>query len=72
MFDYVRKTSWYTPDLSLYYDIMLLLGKNKLIQKAEELLQPDTRAYTELIGAYFRAAMGQKAMETEGLTLCTR
>lgn len=59
---------------------MLLLGKNKLIQKAEELfadlekerLQPDMRAYTELIGAYFRADMGQKAKETEGLTLCTR
>lgn len=75
VFDYVRKESWYTPDLSLYYDMILLLGKNKLIQKAEELfaelekegLQPDTRAYTELIGAYFQADMVEKAMETYNL-----
>ena len=80
MFDHVRNESWYTPDFSLYYDIMLLLGKNKLIQKAEELfaelekegLQPDTQVYTELIGAYFRADMGQKVMETEAFRLCTR
>jgi len=72
VFDYVRKESWYTPDLSLYYDMILLLGNNKLIQKAEEFfaelekegLQPDTRAYSELIGAYFQADMVEKAMET--------
>ncbi|KAJ8440976.1 hypothetical protein Cgig2_020005 [Carnegiea gigantea] len=42
------------------------IGKNKLTQNAADLfaelekegLQTDTRAYTELIGAYFRADMG--------------
>lgn len=70
VFDFVKKE--YPPDLSLYYDMILLLGKNKLIQKAEELfdelkkegLQPDVRAYTELIGAYFQVDMVDKAMET--------
>ncbi|XP_021845574.2 protein THYLAKOID ASSEMBLY 8-like, chloroplastic [Spinacia oleracea] len=70
VFDFVKKE--YTADLSLYYDMILLLGKNKLIQKAEELfdelkkegLQPDVRAYTELIGAYFQVDMVEKAMET--------
>lgn len=72
VFDFVKKEPWYTPDLSLYYDMILLLGKNKLIQQAEELFavlkkegpQPDTRAYTELIGAYFQVDMVEKAMET--------
>lgn len=72
VFDFVRKESWYAPDISLYNDMILLLGKNKLVQKAEDLfdelkkegLQPDTRAYTELIGAYFQVDMVDKAMET--------
>lgn len=72
VFDFVKKESWYTPDLSLYYDMILLLGKNKLVKEAEELfdelrkegLQPDTRSYTELIGAYFQVDMVEKAMET--------
>ncbi|KAL2920906.1 Protein THYLAKOID ASSEMBLY 8-like chloroplastic [Bienertia sinuspersici] len=68
----LKKETWYKPDLALYYDMILVLGKNKLIHKAEELftelkkegLQPDVRAYTELIGAYFQADMVEKAMET--------
>ncbi|KAL9233851.1 hypothetical protein vseg_008792 [Gypsophila vaccaria] len=52
--------------------MILLMGKNNLIEKGEELfdemksegLEPDTRAYTELIGAYFHASMIGKAMET--------
>ncbi|KAL2920785.1 Protein THYLAKOID ASSEMBLY 8-like chloroplastic [Bienertia sinuspersici] len=50
--DEFQKETWYTPDLALYYDMILVLGKNKLIHKAEELftepkkegLQPDVRA----------------------------
>lgn len=63
---------WYKPDLSLYCDMILLLGKNKLIEFAEELfselkkegLEPDTRAFTEMIGAYLHVGMVEKAMET--------
>lgn len=51
-----------------------MLGKNKLIEVAEEFfskleeegLKPDTRTYTEMIGAYLRADMIDKAMETYG------
>ncbi|XP_057528493.1 protein THYLAKOID ASSEMBLY 8-like, chloroplastic [Amaranthus tricolor] len=73
VFEFVKKE--YPPDLSLYYDMILLLGKNRSIEKAEELfddlkkegLQPDIRAYTELIGAYFQVDMVEKAMETYNL-----
>ncbi|KAJ0716799.1 putative tetratricopeptide-like helical domain superfamily, protein THYLAKOID ASSEMBLY 8 [Helianthus annuus] len=51
---------------------MLMFGKKKLIDKVEKLffdlieegLKPDTRAYTELIGAYLKVDMIDKAMET--------
>lgn len=63
---------WYEPDLSLFSDMILMFGKNKLISMVEELfselkkegLEPDTRAYTELIGAYLQVDMIEKAMET--------
>lgn len=63
---------WYEPDLSLFSDMILMFGKNKLISMVEELfselkkegLEPDTRAYTELIGAYLQMDMIEKAMET--------
>ncbi|KAK9725149.1 hypothetical protein RND81_05G125300 [Saponaria officinalis] len=72
VFEFAKNESWYRPNLDLYYDMILLLGKNKQIEKAEQLfnemkkegLEPDTRAYTELIGAYFQASMVEKAMET--------
>ncbi|TXG72753.1 hypothetical protein EZV62_001332 [Acer yangbiense] len=72
VFHFVRKELWYTPDLSLYCDMILLLGKKKQITMAEELfcelkkegLEPDTRAYTEMIGAYLQGGMTEKAMET--------
>ncbi|KAJ4954429.1 hypothetical protein NE237_011212 [Protea cynaroides] len=75
VFHFMRKEVWYKPDLSLYYDMILMLGKNKLIAIAEELfselkeegLQPDTRVYTEMIGALFQVGMIEKAMETYGL-----
>ncbi|KAJ9536921.1 hypothetical protein OSB04_029654 [Centaurea solstitialis] len=51
---------------------MLTFGKKKLIGGVEKLfsdlikegLQPDTRAYTELIGAYLKVDRIDKAMET--------
>ncbi|KAL3835087.1 hypothetical protein ACJIZ3_009823 [Penstemon smallii] len=72
VFNFVRNELWYVPDLSLYNDMIRILGKNKMIEMAEELfsqlrnegLEPDTRTYTEMIGAYFRVEMVQKAMET--------
>ncbi|XP_074281446.1 protein THYLAKOID ASSEMBLY 8, chloroplastic-like [Silene latifolia] len=72
VFEFAKTESWYTPNVSLYYDMIMVLGKNKLIEKAIELfeemkkegLKPDTRAYTELIGAYFQVSMVEKAMET--------
>ncbi|KAB1219438.1 hypothetical protein CJ030_MR3G001079 [Morella rubra] len=72
VFQFVRKEEWYEPDLVLYCDMILLLGKNKLIKMAEELfselkkegLQPSTRAFAEMIGAYIQVDMIEKAMET--------
>ncbi|KAK6118626.1 hypothetical protein DH2020_047618 [Rehmannia glutinosa] len=72
VFNFVRKELWYVPDLSLFNDMMVMLGKNKMIEMVEQLflelrnegLQPDARTYTELIGAYFKVEMVKKAMET--------
>lgn len=72
VFEFLRKEVWYEPDLSLFSDMILMFGKNKLISMVEELfselkkegLEPDTRAYTELIGAYLQVDMIEKAMET--------
>ncbi|KAE8658911.1 Vacuolar sorting protein 9 domain [Hibiscus syriacus] len=58
--------------MSLYCDMIQLLGKNRMIEMAEQLfdevkedgLKPNTRAYTELIGAYLQVGMIEKAMET--------
>ncbi|KAL5576231.1 hypothetical protein UlMin_017930 [Ulmus minor] len=71
VFKFVREEVWYKPDLTLYCDMIRLLGKNKLIEMAEELflelkkdgLEPDTRAFTEMIGAYFRLGLVGKAIE---------
>ncbi|XP_057958004.1 pentatricopeptide repeat-containing protein At1g62350-like isoform X2 [Malania oleifera] len=75
VFEFVRKEVWYKPDLYLYCDMIQMLGKNKLIEKAEELffelkkegLEPNTRAYTEMIGAFLQVGMVENAMETYGL-----
>lgn len=72
VFEFLRKEVWYKPDVSLYSDMILMLGKKKLIREAEEIfselkkegLVADTRAYTELIGAYVQVDMLEKAMET--------
>ncbi|KAH0776761.1 hypothetical protein KY290_008172 [Solanum tuberosum] len=71
VFNFVRDEEWYTPDLSLFNSMIMMLGKNKFIEMAEQLfvhmikegLQPDSRTYTELIGAYFRVDLIEKAME---------
>ncbi|CAI9777062.1 unnamed protein product [Fraxinus pennsylvanica] len=72
VFNFVRKELWYEPSLTLFNDMILMLGKNKMIEIAEQLLselrneslEHDTRTYTEMIGAYFRVEMVKKAMET--------
>ncbi|GKD03108.1 NB-ARC domains-containing protein, partial [Tanacetum coccineum] len=72
VFEFMRKEAWYEADHSLYGDLMLMFGKKKLIDRVEKLfaelmsegLEPDTRVYTELIGAYLKVEMIDKAMET--------
>ncbi|KAL4271469.1 hypothetical protein GQ457_13G017940 [Hibiscus cannabinus] len=72
VFEFLRKEVWYKPDMSLYCDMIQLLGKNNMIEMAEQLfaqvkkdgLKPNTRAYTELIGAYLQVGLIEKAMET--------
>lgn len=67
----MRKEAWYEPDQSLYGDLMLMFGKKKLIITVENLfcelikegLKPNTRVYTELIGAYLKVEMIERAME---------
>ncbi|KAG8375904.1 hypothetical protein BUALT_Bualt09G0007600 [Buddleja alternifolia] len=73
VFNFVKKEVWYVPDVSLFNDMILMLGKNKMIDMAEQLflelksqqgLEPDARTYTEMIGAYFKVEMVNKAVET--------
>lgn len=75
MFEFIKKEVWYKPDLSLYADMIMMLGKRKLIEMAEDLffelkkegLEPDTRVYTEMMGAYLQVGMIDKAMGAYGL-----
>lgn len=70
VFDFVRKEVWYAPDLSLFNQMIMMLGKNKMIEMVERLfvelrnegLEPDTRTFTEMIGAYFKVDKVNKAM----------
>ncbi|KAJ8755391.1 hypothetical protein K2173_019189 [Erythroxylum novogranatense] len=72
VFELVQKEEWYEPELSLYHNMIEMLGKNKMIEMAEEFfyklekegLKPDTRAFTEMIGAYLQVVMIDKAMQT--------
>ncbi|KAL8487350.1 hypothetical protein ACS0TY_023866 [Phlomoides rotata] len=72
VFNAVRKEVWYLPDLSLFNNMIMLLGKHKKIEMIEQVLvelkneglEPDARTYTEVIGAYFKVEMVKKAMET--------
>ncbi|CAL5200051.1 unnamed protein product [Lathyrus oleraceus] len=57
--------------LLLYSDMILLLGKNKMVETAEEMfdravekgLKPDTRLLNEMIGVYLQVGNTEKAME---------
>ncbi|KAK9141245.1 hypothetical protein Scep_010926 [Stephania cephalantha] len=72
VFEFVRKELWYQPDLLLFSDMIFMFGKNKMIGTAEELfgqllkegLEPDTRTYTEMIGAFLQVDKLKDAMET--------
>ncbi|XP_050229130.1 pentatricopeptide repeat-containing protein At1g62350-like [Mercurialis annua] len=74
VFDYVQKEIWYKPDITLYYGILEMLGKNEMILMAEgyfckleeEGLKHDTRTFSEMIGAYLKVGMVEKAMEMYG------
>lgn len=54
--------------------MILLLGKNKIVGKAEEMfdlvvekgLKPDTRLLNEMIGVYLQVGNKEKAMEVFG------
>jgi pentatricopeptide repeat protein len=73
VFEFVRKEVWYKPDILLYHAMIQMVGRNKMVEMAEEFfgklekeegLKPDTRAFTEMIGAYLQVGMIDKAMET--------
>ena len=74
MFEFIREEEGYNTTLSLCSDMILLLGRNKMIEKAEDIfcgvvekgLKPDTRMYTEMIGAYIQVGLMEKAMEIYG------
>ncbi|KAL3506815.1 hypothetical protein ACH5RR_032197 [Cinchona calisaya] len=71
VFNFARKEVWYESDISLFSNMIFMLGKNSMIKMAEQLffelekegLRPDSRTYTEMIGAYFHVKMINKAME---------
>lgn len=71
VFEFMRKEDTFRLDMSLYGNIILMLGKNELIEMAEKLftelkkecLQPDTRVYTEMLGVYLRVGQVEKAMD---------
>ncbi|PKU88111.1 Pentatricopeptide repeat-containing protein [Dendrobium catenatum] len=75
VFTFIKKEVWYKPDLSLYSDMIMMMGKNKLIENAENLfveiekegVHPDTRAFTEIIGAFLQVGNVDKAMHMYNL-----
>lgn len=71
VFNMVRKEDWYKPDVYLYREMIDTLGKNKLIEDAEEVYQemlqegiaPTAMVLTELMGAYIRSDNIDRAYE---------
>ncbi|KAG9445141.1 hypothetical protein H6P81_016481 [Aristolochia fimbriata] len=71
VFEYARKEIWYKPDIALYYDLIYMLARNEAVEEAEryfgllqmEGLRPDSRVFTEMIGAYMEVGMVDKAMD---------
>ncbi|TKY48302.1 Pentatricopeptide repeat-containing protein [Spatholobus suberectus] len=74
VFHFIREELGHDTLLTLYADMILLLGRNKKTEMAEELfsqvlekgLKPDTRMCSEMIGAYLQVGMTEKAMEIYG------
>ncbi|KAL2650294.1 hypothetical protein R1flu_018422 [Riccia fluitans] len=71
VFDVVRKEIWYKPDKFLYRQMMDALGRNRMIPELEQKFQelqeegivPDVVIYRELVGAYVRSHMLDRALE---------
>ncbi|KAJ1424498.1 Tetratricopeptide-like helical domain superfamily [Sesbania bispinosa] len=71
VFNFIREEPGFGTLLPLYSDMILLLGRNKMNDMAEELfsqvvqkgLKPDTRMFTEMIGVYLQDGNTEKAME---------
>ncbi|XP_057458532.1 protein THYLAKOID ASSEMBLY 8-like, chloroplastic [Lotus japonicus] len=71
VFNFLREEPGFDALLPLYSDMILLLGRNKMVGEAEELfsqvvekgLKPDTRMFTEMIGVYLQGGNTEKAME---------
>lgn len=74
VFHFIREELDHDTLLQLYADMILLMGRNKRTDMAEELfsqsvekgLKPDTRMCSEMIGAYLKVGMREKAMEIYG------
>ncbi|RDX76153.1 Pentatricopeptide repeat-containing protein, partial [Mucuna pruriens] len=74
VFHFIRDELDHDTLLQLYADMILILGRNKKSDMAEELfsqvlekgLKPDTRMCSEMIGAYLQVGMTDKAMEIYG------
>lgn len=74
VFDYIRREIWYKPDIKLYCDMILVFGKSRMVENAQEVfdemqeegLAPDTRSYSEMIGVFLKGGMVGKAMEMYG------
>ncbi|BBM98648.1 protein MpPPR_25 [Marchantia polymorpha subsp. ruderalis] len=71
VFDVVRKEIWYKPDKFLYRQMLDALGRNRMIPELEQKFQelqdegivPDVVIYRELVGAYVRSHMLERALE---------
>lgn len=68
----MQKEEWYEPDIRLYHGMIMMMGKNKMIEMAEKVfhelkkdgLEADTRAFNEMMGAYLQVDMVERAVET--------
>ncbi|KGN53003.1 hypothetical protein Csa_015115 [Cucumis sativus] len=79
VFKFMQNEEWFEPDLRLYHGMIMLMGKNKMIEMAEEVfhklrkdgLEPDTRAFNEMMGAYLQVDMIERAVETYRLMIAS-
>lgn len=69
MFELLREQLWYRPNSGVYIKLIVMLGKCKQPQKADELFQAmiaegcvvNHEAYTALLSAYGRSGLFDKA-----------